>query len=730
MVLTSSTIRSISIKYNHMTKKTIVFAVVAVAIVGAAISFALMRDSGKTFPRPIPQPLRVEAGDAPVTLGDLAANKVAVSIPAGTFGAKTAVTIVSPERVGKMTKKQGTIIGSPFELSAGSTPTRLGHLVTVTIAFDASELPKDTDAAWLSAAFFAGTGWRFIRPDKVDIAAGTLTFTTDHFTQFAAVEIPIEEKIKQHAHSETLAQMSQDKMDETVDAIMDKAVDGLLEKGLKLDPKTYKSKILASLLKKREYGDMVKALENKDFGEYAEKMNALVGETLVEELPKSDLIEALKKLGDEEKEGEGYMEVVGEIAKTGGQAAGALAAGDLRGAAKYIGDAIASKFVVVQAAKVAVEIMQFEIDTWRDDKIEAAYEAYRDGKESNTYLGPSVDKGDFEAVWLQTRAIGERLELEAVAKEEDIRREGNAPPLSDREIDIIKGKVKTNLKAMFESRAKQDAAIAKQDSANEELLKAYKKANLLEEGSFRYNRDKYDIDTRIDSLLSMRDMILSDLEDNPKGKKPTDGDIVALTQAMLSGTMAEGKKLYAERLKKDFGVDLEGTAVGAWILKEIISYTSGVDPHPIYQNPAFVKGGMGGEIPNSLTGTETIYGKTREIHHEWSVPTMIEPDVPFTVSVSTTWKADKAEEFTNCHTTAWWQPNPYQVTPLSEVKRVDPGLREGKYWESHVGPASGSYTDTWKAAPKDGEECLGCIVISVAYQNFVAGFYYNYVFKK
>lgn len=704
---------------------------VAVAIIGLVTVFTISIGKTKKFDRPIPEPLVAESDNNPVNLGELSSKKVAVSIPGGTFKTKTNVTVVSPEEVVNIAKDHGKIVAVPFEISIGSGPTRLQHLVTITTIFDKSKLAKNSESASLRAAFFDGDSWRFIRPEKVDMEAGTLTFTTDHFTQFAAVQIPIEETIKQHAHSATLGQMAQEKMDEVMDEIMDKAVDGLLEKGLKMNSKQYKTKILASLLKKREYGDMVKALQDKDFGEYTQKMNALVGETLLEQLPKSELIDGLKKLGGLGDD-DGIMESVGETAKVAGQAMGALAEGDMRGAAKYIGEAIADKFVVVQAAKAAVEVMQYEIDAWRDDKVEAAYEAYKNGKESNSYLGYNVDKGDFEAVWQQMRAIGERLEYEAVEKEEEIRRDGNAPPLSDREIEIIKGKVKINLKAMFESRAKKDAEVAKRDERNEELLKAYEKANLFDEGVFRYSREKYDIDTRIDSLLSIRETILNDLENNPKGKKPTDGDIVALTQAMLSGTMAEGKKLYAERLKRDFGVDLGGTAGGGWILKEISSYTSNVPEHVIYENPAVISGAKGGEIPNSLASSETYYKENRQITHSWTVPTKIDPGVPFAVEAATLWhNTNKMPEVATMRSTRiWLASHPYLETSRSKPQLLDPGLRKWEYGDSHVGPAKGSYSETWKEG-KDGDECKNCFLVEVHNeQNSMTAFQYTFVYKK
>ena len=534
------------------------------ALVGGAV-FALIAISvaiacgggGKKFERPIPEALTATAGSVDVSIGVLDTDKTAVVIPAGTFGSDTEVTLVSPTEVPGISRSQGALFGAAFELSAGDRPTRLQHLVTVTVAFDPASIPEGTDAAFLKAAYFNGETWKFFQPDAVDLSAGTLSFTTDHFTLFGTAKISIEEVIERHAHSETLADNAQAALDDKIDGIMEEAIDNLLKDTLKLAPESYKSKILGSLLKDDEYREALEAAQKGDFGEYAEKINALVGETLVKELPKSDLIEALKGLGDEEKDGEGFIEEVGEIVKVSSQAAGALAAGDTRGAARYIGEAIAGRFAATAAIKIAVELTQFEIDSWRDDKVEAAYEAYRDGKESDSYRGYSVDKGNFDAVWNQMLAVGERLQLEAIEKEEEIRREGNAPPLSERETDIIRGKVKTELRAMFERRAQEEAQIAQSDAKNEKLLKAFQQAHLLEEGSFRYSSDKYDIDTRIESLLRIHEQILGDLEGNPKGRVPTDGDIASLAQALLSGTSAEGRKLYVEKLNKDFGVEVE-----------------------------------------------------------------------------------------------------------------------------------------------------------------------------
>jgi hypothetical protein len=713
-------------------KKSKIIIVAAALVIAAAGVFSYLKFFAPIkYERPIPQPLTVTAGkSSEASLGQWAANKTSVRIPAGTFANDTQVTLVSPTSVPRPAPGGGDIIGTPIELNAGDKPTRLQHMVQVALKFDPGQLPKDFDSAYLQAAFHDGRDWQFFHPDSVDMTAGSLVFSTDHFTLFGTAKIPIEEKIKQAAHSATLAEKAQEKLDKKMDKIMEAAIDDFLKKHLKLDPETYKSKILGSLLKKDEYRGMLEALGKGDFGEYNEKINALVGETLVEEVAPEDLVKGLREyLGDpEDEEGSGYMESVGEIAKVGGQAIGALAEGDMRGAARYIGEAIADKFVVTTAIKTAVEITQFEIDSWRDDKVESMYQIFKNGKESDTYLGYSVDKGKFEDLWLQSRAIGERLELEAVAKEEDIRREGNAPPLSDREIEMIKARVKTDLKETFETRAQQEDEIAKSDALYERMLKAYKNANLLSEGSFRYSRDKYDIDTRIESLLSTRRMILKDLRKNPKGRQPTDGDIVSLTQALLSGTMAEGRKLYEEKLEKEFGVKL--SYGGLWLLARVVSWSSGVDDHVIYENPDVVPGGQGGELPTSLDGHDKHIDKEYQTKHTWSVPTVIEPNVPFTVDVSISGGPRSEPTATMLSSEAWFFSNSYLVEPRSQPLRLAPGMTPSEFGEWHVTPASGSHTETWKAA-EDGAECKGCISISINnIRGSMTGFYYSYIFKK
>ncbi len=502
----------------------------------------------------VKEPIVVSVADKDANLDT---QQFKINIPEGSLAG--AVSIVTPGSVPKISSNVMPL-GAPLEISARDKPVRLDHLMTISVKVESGEIPKDVNPGDIYAVFYDGSKWEYFKPDKVDFQAGVVTFTTDHLTLFGTAKIPLEEYVKRRAHSETLAKVTQEKTDKVIDKLMEAAIDKTLKDGLGLDPESYKSKIMGSLMKKDEYKDMYDAIGEKDPAKFYEKMNELVGEALVENLPESQLTDAFKKFGDEK--GEDYMKNLGEYVKAGSQAAGALAEGNYRQAVRYVGETFAKKFLAIQAARSVVEVMDYEIGLWKNDKIEAAYQAYKNGAEGNAF-GYSVDKGDFEALWSQMRAIDERLEIEAVEKEKQIRLEGNAPLPSDREIQNIKDKVKADLKRMFEARAREDQEIEKREAELDKLFDAYKDADMFIDGLYRYSSSKYDLETRFDSLLSIRDRILRDTDGNPKGRKVTNTLIIMLTRALLSGTMEEGQKEYAELLKKEFGVGLEKAPVAA-----------------------------------------------------------------------------------------------------------------------------------------------------------------------
>ncbi|MBF8266865.1 MAG: hypothetical protein HW388_373 [Dehalococcoidia bacterium] len=521
--------------------------------------------------RPIKEPLTATVSiTQAVTLGDLATQQVKVVIPPGTLSAGTVVTVTNLENPPSMDSSVGIPVGSPVSISVGDKPVRLNELMTVALKFDQSKLPSGTRAEELWAAFYDGTAWQLFRPDSVDLGAGTMTFATDHLTGFGTVKIDVEEHIAQIIHSKVAAEVVQkDVLNNITDQLAGQAIDHILVDRLGMSEEGWKTKVLQSLLKDDEWGDIVAQMKEKGFDgvKVAETINVFVGKKIVENVEESALSGALGRV----TEGTGLV-------KAGSEAAAYVAEGRYADAARIIGEEIASDTVVYKAVTAASEVINWRIELWKDGKMEAAYKAYRNGASTDNPNGYDLAPRDFEALWNQVKGIDTRLESEAVAREETRRQQEGLKPLTEAEANSIRAGVKTDMKKQFEDRAKLDDQIAKEEAEAKKLL-AYPDMRRLMDQTIYFD-SSYTMERKVNVILRVRDTILHDTAGktlkNEEGKvvSVTSQDIVDLIRAHRGqASAAEGVKAYRALLKKKFGVDLNATptpaaAQGTWVFVE------------------------------------------------------------------------------------------------------------------------------------------------------------------
>ena len=578
------------------------------------------------YERTIKETLKATTGAQSATLGNLAINQVQVVIPAGAFPSGTAVTVTTQDTVPAVNANVMTPVGTPVNISAGDKPTRLKQLMTVTLKFDPGKLPKGTNASLLWATFWDGQTWQLIKPDKVDLQAGTLTFSSGHMTLFGTVKITVDEKIEQYVHSKTVADVAQkDVVDEVVTKLAEAAIDHILKDRLGVKEESTKYKISSSLLKDDEWGDIIrqaktvytnglKVRQEDDVVALVQTINGFVGKKLVENLDEGTLSNALKKIP-----GAGYNVSTGagddaskELSSgvgwvtAGTDAAAYLAEKNYREAARIIGSKLADDIKLLKVVKASAEIIDYRINVWKDGELEAAYKAYRNGSSTKTGYGYEVDKGDFNGVWDQARAIGERMQIEAVAAETSARIEGGQTPPSPREEQLIRDKVKTNLEAEFKARSAKDDQIAAQEAELKKLMAVFKSRGLLDDASgFRYVNDN--LDFRLDAVVRMRDKILRDA----KGQKVTNEDIADLTASYLSGSLPQGRAAYIALLKKKFGIDLNAPITVAVSARGLIqsrdkSNSFGTEANPF---PVTISGTIKGDPGLKFEGvTYSHYG--------------------------------------------------------------------------------------------------------------------------
>ncbi len=520
----------------------------------------------------IPEPITVMADPTQdVTVGTLEANDVSLTISGGAFSEAQEVSIHTPKEAPLNIDEQ-KLVGSPIEILAGTEPVRLFEKTTITFKFDKALLPAGTEAGSMRVAYYNGQQWDYIKPIGVDMEAGTMTFETYHFSLLAP-KIADETKITdQFIHSQALDNVIRDGANDASDAITDQIITMTLTK-MGITSEETQEKIFEKVSQAEAYKEIHDMYKSGDIEGASQKVAILAGEKIAENVPDSVFKGALGNV----------VGAADDIAKVS-EAAGYVAEGQYKQAAKIIGENIADKFLITSAGKIAVEVMNGQIDSWKNVEVDAAYQAYKNG--ANGYFwGYNVDKSDFNSVWDQMRGIRRQLEIEAIAKENAIRTEGGMPELSEREQDLVRIRVKDAYQKQFEERSKNEDAIKNEEEKLKKIFDAFKKANLFDStlGPQGLDDKGYGYEDKLGILNHFAQKMMKDtnrFEVSDKEGLIMETKISAndLAQgARIYFSEPDGKKQYQQYLKDRFNIDpfpplkdLSGSWSGSMTITDVI----------------------------------------------------------------------------------------------------------------------------------------------------------------
>lgn len=507
-----------------------------------------------------------------LALGKLEENKVSIVIPKGTFDAEAEVTVRNPESVPEYLGKEVAMLGAPVEISADAT-TRLNEPVTLSFKYDPEQIDQARGTSSLRVAYHDGSKWEYIKPLAVDAEKGVMTFQTYHFSLFGANQIKDDAVITESwIHSQTLDKQMKTGLNSVSDKVAEQVIDLTLEK-MGITDKTIKGKILGDVLKDDGYKGIYDAYQSGDVVDLNQKIALLAGKKIAENVSESALQEGLKTLTE-------GAEDVAAISK----AAGYIAGGQYKDAARIIGEQIADKFVITAAGKIAVEVVNGQIESWKNNEVEAAYTAYRDGANAKFY-GYNNEKNDFDTVWSQMRGIGRQLCIEAISKENAVRAESGMPPLTEKQMDRVRASVKENYRKQFEARSAKEEELKKEEEKLRLLVKTFKDNNLFDTTTGPAGLDKgFDYETKLNILYHFTEKMMKDtkrfgLSDKTgllvEGKLSAD-DIAQAARFYF--TVPDGKKLYQKFIKDRYNIslspalkDLAGNwPTGKLIFKDVI----------------------------------------------------------------------------------------------------------------------------------------------------------------
>lgn len=515
-------------------------------------------DTSWEYQKTIQSPLKATCGNSEVKLGSLETNGAEVTIPAGTFAQATEVTLINPDEVPNYESKEMTGFGAPIDISAGEESVRLQQPVTVKMKFDPAALGADVESGSLYMGYFNGKQWQYIKP-VIDRDNNTMTFTTSHFCLFGKTTLTVDQRIEKYTSNKALADWAQGQSDEITNEAAEKVINHILQDKLGISDEITKGKVLGSLLQDDEWGSMLKSLANGDVAGFNQDLQILVGKKIVENVPESTLSNALGDL---------TSDFGIETAKKASEAAGYLAEGRPKDAAKIIGEHIADQFMITTAGKIAVAAVENRISTWKNEEVEAAYKAYKNGASSKIpWWGYQVEKGNFDDVWSQMGGAARQLEIEAIVAQEKAREEAGMPGLDEREKEKIRTMVRNDLKKQFEQRVKTDAEIEKKKAEYEMIMDMYKKAGFMEKGRWGWKKS-YELEQRLDVLIHFKDKLLKDTgreyikSGNGHNKEAISiNELKTIAMGWFStDDPAERQKRYTEYLKKEFGIVLSPRA--------------------------------------------------------------------------------------------------------------------------------------------------------------------------
>ena len=503
------------------------------------------------FDKVISQPIMATAGENPVTLGDLNTDLVSINLPAGVFDSDTQVELSTPDSAPKYAESLATPIGSPIEIKSHGD-IRLNDKISITFAFDSSALPAETYPDQLQAGYYNGQYWDYLIPSKVDLDKGLMTVELYHFSLLGANVVKDDTTLTdQWIHSQALDNTLRDNINDVSDEIANKMVELTLEK-MGISDKSIAGSVVNDILTDDSYKDMYDDYQKGDVAGFNQKLAMLMGQKIATRVPESAFKSALSEISGD------AAEDVEAVAK----AAGYAAEGQYREAAKIIGEQIADKFLITIAGKIAVEMIDYQIQSRKNDEVEAAYQAYKNGSDSYFY-GYNNDKGDFGTVWNQMRGVRRQLEIEAIAKQNEARREAGMPELEEREMDKIRHGVQLSFERQFKSRLEKDKEIEKQEQDLKMLMSAFKEANFLERNFGPKGLSEHtELKTRMDVLWHFTQRMMKDtgrFKLNDKQGFLVDGalsvhDITQGARYYFSET--GGKEAYKKFLEERFGISM------------------------------------------------------------------------------------------------------------------------------------------------------------------------------
>ncbi len=192
------------------------------------------------------------------TLGGKEGDPAAILIPAGAFSTSATAKLSLLNKL-PLEPEQGWLgLGSPLQVDLDSEQTRSDQPMQVTINFDPQGIQEPGEV--FVGYYHEPHGWYFFEPDSVDLAQGTLTFTTYHFSMLAGFQADeakrIDHFLEKSATETFVRQTTQGKTQEQVKAM----VKAIMEQGAGINDNRVLEIITKGVVEQMPFGSMAVAL--------------------------------------------------------------------------------------------------------------------------------------------------------------------------------------------------------------------------------------------------------------------------------------------------------------------------------------------------------------------------------------------------------------------------------------------------------------------------------------
>ncbi|QRN84669.1 hypothetical protein JR334_06655 [Clostridia bacterium] len=526
-------------------------------------------------------------------VGDYDTQFVELQIPENTFDEEVTIEITNPESIPQLNPEDGTPLGSPLEISIDREKKRLSEEVIIKLKLTQEELAGLVHEDEIMVAYYNGENWDYMRPKEVNLEEGYVTIGTYHFSKFWAVEPTKEKRLSDFLSKRSKADWAISQGASGTSSVLEKMVNDLVAEKFGVVDKSFTQDVIEGLMKQGDITSLlVTANDAKNSGDdktmdaLGLELNTFVGKEMFSSLEK---LKAAGKLKDMP-----IGNALGKLADNAGKINTGFTAltewynGNTDGALKAVSKEIIGSFPPGKVLTAGAEVIERQINRWKNDKLEAAYKIYLNGASSWVPWGYNVEKGNFDELFEQMDGLRREVYIDAIeeyATLHDMERAADGTPLTDmlgeKTLNNIREKAKNDLRKVFEERSKREDEVAKFERANKELIEAFENAKLLTNSKYGYDEKEMSMEERLEELFVLKNRILKDTSrelgfSGGGDEKYIEAGRVARLAQLLK--MTDGEKRYQDELielgyKEKMPANLSGSWSGSIVITSVPTET-------------------------------------------------------------------------------------------------------------------------------------------------------------